>query len=269
MLKVVPLLLFGGVALWFVDTSHYVPFNRSSDSLPAVASATVALTLWAMIGLEAATVPAEAVDDAPRTVSRATVAGTAIAGIATILACTTVIGLLPADVLENSSAPMADAAASLWGPTSGTLLAVVMAISCLGALNGWILLSAQLPMAAARDGVLPAAFARLNTRGTPGFGVVASSVLATVLVIANYNRSLVQLFTFSVLLSTAATLLPYVTGAAAWVWRGTGLTTRVLPAGALAYSLYAVIGVGTEALLWGAALVLAGLPIYFWLRYRC
>ena len=143
-----------------------------------------------------------------------------------------------------------------------------MAISCLGALNGWILLSAQLPMAAARDGVLPAAFARLNTRGTPGFGVVASSVLATVLVIANYNRSLVQLFTFSVLLSTAATLLPYVTGAAAWVWRGTGLTTRVLAAGALAYSLYAVIGVGTEALLWGAALVLAGLPIYFWLRYR-
>lgn len=267
-LKVVPLLLFGGVALWFVDTSHYVPFNRSSDSLPAVASATVALTLWAMIGLEAATVPAEAVDDAPRTVSRATVAGTAIAGIATILACTTVIGLLPADVLENSSAPMADAAASLWGPTSGMLLAVVMAISCLGALNGWILLSAQLPMAAARDGVLPAAFARLNTRGTPGFGVVASSVLATVLVIANYNRSLVQLFTFSVLLSTAATLLPYVTGAAAWVWRGTGLTTRVLAAGALAYSLYAVIGVGTEALLWGAALVLAGLPIYFWLRYR-
>lgn len=267
-LKVVPLLLFGGVALWFVDTSHYVPFNRSSDSLPAVASATVALTLWAMIGLEAATVPAEAVDDAPRTVSRATVAGTAIAGIATILACTTVIGLLPADVLENSSAPMADAAASLWGPTSGTLLAVVMAISCLGALNGWILLSAQLPMAAARDGVLPAAFARLNTRGTPGFGVVASSVLATVLVIANYNRSLVQLFTFSVLLSTAATLLPYVAGVAAWVWRGTGLTTRVLATGALAYSLYAVIGVGTEALLWGAALVLAGLPIYFWLRYR-
>lgn len=267
-LKVVPLLLFGGVALWFVDTSHYVPFNRSSDSLPAVASATVALTLWAMIGLEAATVPAEAVDDAPRTVSRATVAGTAIAGIATILACTTVIGLLPADVLENSSAPMADAAASLWGPTSGTLLAVVMAISCLGALNGWILLSAQLPMAAARDGVLPAAFARLNPRGTPAFGVVASSVLATVLVIANYNRSLVQLFTFSVLLSTAATLLPYVTGAAAWVWRGTGLTTRVLAAGALTYSLYAVIGVGAEALLWGAALVLAGLPIYFWLRCR-
>jgi APA family basic amino acid/polyamine antiporter len=265
-LKVVPLLVFGGVALWFVDASHYQPFNPSGQGLPAVASATVALTLWAMIGLEAATVPADSVEDAPRTVARATVAGTAIAGIATILACTTVIGLLPLDVLRNSSAPMADAAAALWGPGFGVALAVVMAISCLGALNGWILLSAQLPLAAARDGVLPSAFARVNAGGSPWFGILASSVLATVLVIANYNRSLVALFTFSVLLSTAATLLPYVSGAAAWIWRGTGTGSRVLAGGALLYSLYALAGVGGEALLWGAILVLAGLPIYFWLK---
>ena len=141
-LKVVPLLLFGLVALWFIDTGHYVPFNPSEQSLGGVAAATVALTLWAMIGLEAATVPADSVQDAPRTISRATVAGTAIAGVATVLACTTVLGLLPREVLAASGAPMADAAAALWGPTAGHILAVVMAISCLGALNGWTLLAA-------------------------------------------------------------------------------------------------------------------------------
>lgn len=267
-LKVVPLLLFGLVALWFVDTRHYVPFNPSGESLGSVAAATVALTLWAMIGLEAATVPAGSVDDAPRTVARATVAGTAIAGIATVLACTTVLGLLPADVLARSSAPMADAAAALWGPAAGVLLAVVMAVSCVGALNGWTLLAAQLPMAAARDGVLPRAFARENARGAPAFGVIVSCLLASVLVISNYNRSLVDLFRFSVLLSTAATLLPYLAGAAAWLWRGDGRGSRLAAAGALAFSLYALGGIGTEALLWGAGLVLAGLPIYFWLRRR-
>lgn len=267
-LKVVPLLLFGLVALWFVDTRHYVPFNPSGESLGSVAAATVALTLWAMIGLEAATVPAGSVDDAPRTVARATVAGTAIAGIATVLACTTVLGLLPANVLARSSAPMADAAAALWGPAAGVLLAVVMAVSCVGALNGWTLLAAQLPMAAARDGVLPRAFARENARGAPAFGVIVSCLLASVLVISNYNRSLVDLFKFSVLLSTAATLLPYLAGAAAWLWRGDGRGSRLAAAGALAFSLYALGGIGTEALLWGAGLVLAGLPIYFWLRRR-
>jgi len=265
-LKVVPLLLFGLVALWFVDTRHYVPFNPSGESLGSVAAATVALTLWAMIGLEAATVPAGSVDDAPRTVARATVAGTAIAGIATVLACTTVLGLLPAEVLARSSALMADAAAALWGPAAGVLLAVVMAVSCVGALNGWTLLAAQLPMAAARDGVLPRAFARENARGAPAFGVIVSCLLASVLVISNYNRSLVDLFKFSVLLSTAATLLPYLAGAAAWLWRGDGRGSRLAAAGALAFSLYALGGIGAEALLWGAGLVVAGLPIYFWLR---
>ena len=267
-LKVVPLLLFGLVALWFIDSSHYVPFNPSEQSLGGVAAATVALTLWAMIGLEAATVPADSVEDAPRTISRATVAGTAIAGVATVLACTSVLGLLPREVLAASGAPMADAAAALWGPTAGHVLAVVMAISCVGALNGWTLLSAQLPMAAARDGVLPAAFARENCRGTPAFGVLISAGLASVLVIANYNRSLVDLFTFSVLLSTAATLLPYLVGALAWVYRGSGLATRIAAAGALAFSTYAVVGVGSEALLWGVVLVAAGLPLYGWMRRK-
>ncbi|MGE4367959.1 MAG: amino acid permease, partial [Thermomonas sp.] len=86
--------------------------------------------------------------------------------------------------------------------------------------------------------------------------------------ISNYNRSLVDLFKFSVLLSTAATLLPYLAGAAAWLWRGDGRGSRLAAAGALAFSLYALGGIGTEALLWGAGLVVAGLPIYFGLRRR-
>jgi Amino acid transporters len=179
-----------------------------------------------------------------------------------------VLGLLPREVLAASGAPMADAASALWGPTAGHVLAVVMAISCLGALNGWTLLAAQLPMAAARDGVLPAAFKRQNRRGTPAFGVLVSAGLASVLVVANYNRSLVDLFTFSVLLSTAATLLPYLVGALAWLWRGNGTATRLAAAAALAFSSYAVIGVGGEALLWGVVLVLAGLPLYAWMRHR-
>ncbi len=77
-----------------------------------------------------------------------------------------------------------------------------------------------------------------------------------------------DLFKFSVLLSTAATLLPYLAGAAAWLWRGSGIVSRIAAAGALVFSLYAIGGVGSEALLWGVALIAAGLPIYFGLRRR-
>ena len=265
LLKVLPLVLFGGVALWFVEARQFQPFNPTTSTLPQVAQATVALTLWAFLGLEAATVPAGSIRDAQRTVPRATIVGTLIAGVATILACTAVLGLIPAAELKESQAPMADAARLLWGPAAGIVLAAVAAVSCFGALNGWVLISAQLPLAAARDGLFPSWFARLDARGTPVVGVLASSALASALVVSNYSRSLVQVFTFSILLSTAATLLPYVISSAAWLWRGAG-ASRAIAAAALAYSLYALAGIGGQSLLWGAVLVAAGLPIYWLLR---
>ena len=266
-LKFVPLLLFAGIALWFVQPQHFIePFNPSGESLPHAINATVALTLWALLGLEAATVPAGAIENAERTVPLATVVGALLAGVVTVFAVSAVLGLLPAAQLKDSTAPMADAARALWGPWAGLGIAAVAAISCLGALNGWTLLSGQLPFAAARDGVLPAHLAKLDRNGTPAFGVLASGVLASLLVAANYSRSLAQLFTFSILLSTAATLLPYLAGAAAWLVRGER-KGRLLALVGFLYSAYALFGIGHESLLWGVALLLAGLPVYAWMRY--
>ena len=264
-LKFVPLLVFAGIAVWFVEPAQFQPFNRSGESMPAAINATVALTLWALLGLEAATIPAGAIEDAQRTIPRATVVGTLLAGLVTVFAVSAVLGLLPAEQLKESTAPMADAASALWGPWAGIGIALVAAISCIGALNGWVLISAQIPFAAARDGMLPTPLARLNARGTPVAGIIVSSVLASLLIASNYSRSLVSLFTFSILLSTAATLLPYFVGSAAWLLRGDG-RGRLLAALALAYSAYALFGAGHEALLWGAVLLLAGLPIYAWMR---
>lgn len=264
-LKFVPLLLFAGIAIWWVQPERFVPFNPSGESLPSAINASVALALWALLGLEAATVPAGAIDDAERTIPRATVVGTLLAGIATVLAVSAVIGIVPADQLKDSTAPMADAARMLWGPWAGIALAAVAAVSCLGALNGWVLLSAQVPFAAARDGLLPKPFTALDKGGTPAFGILASSLLASLLVAANFSRSLVQLFTFSILLSTAATLLPYLVGSAAWLLRGER-RGKLAALVALAYSAYALLGIGHESLLWGAALLLAGLPVYAWMR---
>ena len=199
-------------------------------------------------------------------VPRATVLGTLLAGLATILACTAVLGLLPGEQLATSQAPMADAARALWGPAAGIAIAVVAAVSTFGALNGWVLISAQLPLAAAADRLLPAPFAKLDARGTPAFGLIASSTLATGLVLANYSHTLVELFTFSILLSTAATLFPFVVSSAAWL--RTGTRGRIVAALAFAYSLYALVGTGTESLLWGGALLLAGLPILLFMRWR-
>lgn len=267
-LKLVPLVVFGLLGLGWVHASAFHPFNASGLPLLSVASSVAALTLWAFLGLETATVPTGVVRDPQRTVPRATVIGMIIAGLATMLACTVVVGMLPADVLHASAAPMAEAARRTWGPAAGIGIGAIATISCFGALNGWVLLQAQTTLAPALDGLFPKAFARLDARGTPWFGLLISSVLASALIVSNYSRTLVALFTFTILLSTAATLLPYLITVLAW-WRidtASSRWRRLVALGALAFSVWALIGTGVETLLWGAVLVLAGWPIYVWQR---
>ena len=93
-------------------------------------------------------------------------------------------------------------------------------------------------------------------------------MLATLLVIASYSRSLVELFTFILLISTSAILPPYAASSAAWLRSGGRNGGRAVALLALLYSLYALSGAGAEALGWGAVLLLAGAPVYLWMKRR-
>jgi APA family basic amino acid/polyamine antiporter len=270
--KLLPLAAIILVGVWSVDAASWQPFNRSDSGLLGATTATAALTLWAFLGLECATIPAAEVRDPQRTVPRATMVGTVLAVVVTVGACMIVVGLLPASTLAVSGAPFVDAAARLWGGPAGLLFGAAAALSCIGALNGWVLMQGQLPLAVARDGLFPAVFARCDVRGTPWAGLVLSSTLSSVLIVANYQRSLVGMFTFAILLSTAATLLSYLVCSAAalrlreQVARNVG--GMLVALGALGFSVWALLGIGTEALLWGLFLIVLGAPLYLWQRRR-
>ena len=270
LLKIVPLILFGVLGLAYIQADSYQPFNPSGESLFAVTTASAAITLWAFLGFEAATIPSASIKDPERTVPRATIIGMLIAGIATMLTCTVVIGLLPSDILVKSAAPMADAATRLWGSSAGLAIAVIATISCFGALNGWVLLQAQVPLAAANDKLFPSIFAKVDARNTPVAGLLISTALATIVVLSNYTQSLIQLFAFSVLLSTASALLPYAVSVAGWIKMNQKARPYKLAIAGLAfiYAVWALNGTGPKPLAWCAGLLLAGVPVYLWQRYR-
>ncbi|WP_313914331.1 amino acid permease [Tahibacter sp.] len=271
LLKVAALVVFAAVGLLVFDPARAVaaaPFNPSGQSLLQVAVATSALTLWAFLGLESATVPAAAVADPQRTVPRATLLGTAIAIAVTIAACSAVLRLVPPASLATSGAPFVDAVRLLLGDAAGYVVAIVAAITCLGALNGWVLMLGQLPLATARNGLFPAVFGRVDANGTPRAALLIGATLSSLLVVANYNASLVSLFTWSILLSTAASLLPFLICSLGLLRLQRRSPYAIVALLAAIYSLYALAGTGAQALRWGGALLLAGIPIYGWIRYR-
>ena len=59
------------------------------------------------------------------------------------------------------------------------VVALGAAISCFGALNGWVLIAGQFPMAIAKDGLFPPLFGRLSARGTPTLGMIVGGVLGS------------------------------------------------------------------------------------------
>lgn len=277
-LKLLPLLAIGTLGLLYLEPSNFQPFNLSGDPPLKAVTATAALTLWAFSGLESATIPANSVKDPSRTIPRATIIGTVVTASIYILATVGVMGILSPGALGQSAAPFADAGTRIWGGWAGALIAAGAAISAFGALNGWILLQGQMPLAAARDGLFPKVFGKLSARGTPVYGLVISSVLITGLMALNFTESLVDQFTFLILLATLSTLIPYVLSAVSELvmmvrdrdqFSGQRLrgpaTIAVL---ALGYSLWAIVGVGWETVLWGLLLLAAGVPFYLWQKWR-
>jgi APA family basic amino acid/polyamine antiporter len=234
--------------------------------------------LWAFLGLESATIPAEDVKDPTRTIPRATVLGTLFSAVIYILGTVAVMGIIPPSALANSTAPFADAANSIWGSWAGYAVAAGAAISSFGALNGWILLSGQIPLAIARDNLFPAKFGRLSKRGTPVFGLVVSSVLVTVIMMMNYTKNLVEQFTFILLLSTLTALLLYAFSTMAELMisikerekfsNGRLLKTIVISVLAFLYTMWAIAGAGQEIVYWGFLLIMSGVPVYVWMQWR-
>jgi APA family basic amino acid/polyamine antiporter len=274
-LKLVPLVAVALVGAFFVRPEALGSFAEVPLTLDRTTAAAT-LALWALLGFESATVPADKVEDPARTIPRATLVGTLVSAVLCFLACSLVLLLVPAARLSASNAPFADAARVIWGDGAAAVVAVFAAISAYGALNGWILLQGELPFAMARDGIFPRPFARESTRRTPAFALVFTSVLVTALVVMNFHGSMAQAFRFFILLATSANLVAYLVCSLALLVlirqdrlsgsrRG---TPWLAAAGALggAYSLWAIAGAGREATVWGAVLLAAAFPVYAWMK---
>lgn len=272
-LKLLPLIAAVVIAVLVLGRGEQTVHAAATPiSLNGIAGS-AALTLWAMLGFECATVPAQRVCNPERNIPRATILGTLIAGLVYLAASSAVFLLLPTDVAARSSAPFADLVSIYWGSKAGMLVVVFAAISCLGALNGWVFLVGDIPLSLANRGVFPRWFAKLNGRGMPVRAQLLGTALSTALIAANFTRGLTELFGFMALLATAATLVLYLVAsisALRLTALGTlprGLLTAITVLGTI-YALWTLYGAGIEATGWGAVLVATGIPVFWLMRSK-
>jgi basic amino acid/polyamine antiporter, APA family len=222
--KFIPLAIMSTVGLFFISTANFSPANVSGETnLSAIGSA-MAICLFSYLGVETAAVAAAKVRDPARNIPKATVYGTLASAAVYLLSMVAIFGIVPTTALaeEANKASYSVAANSMAGGTwAGDLVAIAVIVSGLGALNGWTMICAEMPLAAAKDGVFPATFGRLSGRGVPTTGILASSVLASIAMIVSFaGSSGATVFNTLVLMTGITAAVPYAFSALAQIkWR--------------------------------------------------
>jgi len=211
--KLLPLLLFAVVGLFFINFQNYYPLlPAGKELLPAIGSATI-LVLWAYQGAEIITVPEEEIKNARKVVPKAI-----IISVVTVMAIYLVVSAVSLGVARwedfaDSESPLADISQVFLGRIGGIILAAGGLVSILGALNAVILASSRISFAMSRDKLFPKSFSRLHKKfRTPHVALLVQTVLATLLtfvpfVLAGYGMVL----DFSGLASLVVffTIIPY------------------------------------------------------------
>ena len=210
------------VGLFYIDSGNYAPWNVSGESAIDAIGGGMAIALFSYLGIETASVAAAKVRDPDRNVPRATMLGTLASAVVYMLSLIAVFGILPTGELADASAPYSAVVNSMFGGTAwGDVMAAVVIVSGMGALNGWTMVAAEVPHAAAKDGLFPERFKAVNRRGAPAFAIVTSTALASLAVLVNYlGADGETVFTTLVLMTGITAAIPYAFSAAAQIkWR--------------------------------------------------
>lgn len=273
-LKLLPMAVVIGLGLWLLARQP-AAFGAQVPTTPVTMHGTAGaatLALFAMLGIESASLSAARARDPQRTIARATVLGTVLTGAVSLAVCTLPLLLLPQAHLAASGAPFALLLQQYLGAGAGRGLALFVVISGLGALNGWTLLAGEVTRSMATRGVFPRVFARQNRHGAPAAALLGCGVLTAAMVAMGGSRALVEGFTFLSNLTTLATLPLYLGCALALLalWRHGRRTAATLASCMLGLGLvaFAVYGASATVLWMTVALLLAGLPLYLLARRR-
>ncbi|WP_075619406.1 amino acid permease [Paenisporosarcina indica] len=278
--KVIGFLLFIVIGLFAFQKANIMPFvaprydeiGHSIGLLGQVNNAAVA-TLWAFLGVESAIVFASRAKKS-MDVKRATILGLMIALAIYIGISSLVLGMLSHDALLASDKPLIDAIYTVLGPIGGKILAAIGLISLFGSTIGWVMLSAEIPYQAAKQGLFLPSFLKVNKKGIPVFSMIITNGLGQLFIFSTISNTIASAFDFMIIVATLSYLVPYFISSAfqlKLVFTGETYTTgrsRMIDGiiGVLAtlYSIW-VIYAGTadlQTFIFGVLLLASGILFY-------
>jgi basic amino acid/polyamine antiporter, APA family len=199
--KLLTLLLFVAAGVFFVNTD-WMAWPGGVPPVDAVGRAVLVL-VFAFFGIEVALAPSGEIRDPARTVPRAIYLALTVTAALYIAVQLVAQGLLGPDLGRETQAPIAEATARFLGAAGRTAVLAAAVCSMFGYMCGDMLSSPRNLFAFARDGFLPAVFARIHpVHRTPSVAIWAHAVC--MFVIAGSST-----FTYLIVAANVGTLALY------------------------------------------------------------
>lgn len=261
LLKLVPLVVVIGIVAWLAVSAPATYSQAPQAPFTAgVLTPALAITFFALLGFESASLVAERVRDPARNVVRATLMGLAFVLVIYMIVSTGIMMASPVDELYASSAPIAYFVTRFLGPWAGDAVALFAAISAIGCINGLILFLGELPLGMVRDGQLPEYMAPTNSHDVAARPLLLGSLLTIILMLASATGIGERVLDFLLRLTTASAIWFYAAICIAALMVRIQRTLAVVGLGFCCWVLY---GTGLEAGGLGILLILVAVPLHF------
>ena len=270
----VALLFFSNGSLSNVYSGFSIP-QQTTTNLLSLIGLSFAGAFWAYDAWNNVTFVSGEVKDAQRNVPRALIYGTLIVIGVYVLTNIAYLYVLPIDEMANSPLVAASAAEKIFGSSGASLISIAVIISTFGALNGSILATARIPYAMARANLFFKSLGKVHPKfGTPHVSLIVQGVWSCVLVMSGSFDTITDYVIF-------ASWLFYAMGAfgvfilrkkmpdehrpyKAW---GYPYAPAIFVLFAIVFLLNSIIA-DTENAMMGVVLIAAGLPFYFFWKWR-
>ena len=238
------------------------------DFMTQVVSTMIAL-VWVFTGIEGAVVISGRAKYA-RDVGRATVIGFSAVFVLYLIISIESMGIMPrAEMAALATPSMAGILEHAIGPVGAGIVNLGVVLSLLGAMLGYVIIAAETPFEAARQGVFPKAFARTNKNGAPIVTVLISAGITQLFLIVSVFSSSTYQFFYACAVSTI--LIPYVCSAAYYMkiaWKRESLQpdqvvkARVLGTVGFVYTVFLVWAAGIVGIMITTILFAPGIIVY-------
>jgi putrescine:ornithine antiporter len=261
---------------WFKSETFAAAWNPQGLSLAQGMGSSIALTLWAFLGMESAAQNSAAVENPKRNVPLACMFGTLGAAVIYVLSTTVIQGIVPNAELAKSTGPFGLAYAKMFNPTVGSIIMALAVMACLGSLLGWQFTIAQTGKSAADERMFPALFAKVNRMGAPIAGMIVLGIVQSLLALSTISPTLSEQFSALVNLAVVTNVVPYIIALsalmvmmqAAGVVKATYRRNVVVALIAMLYSVYAIYASGKDAVLGGMLALGIGFVIWGFIAPR-